>query len=137
MLNTLIVLALMESAATEGSAIRCEFPGRDMAQTPMYVLLKPKPSLKDQPGLFRVMMHVEGRSPLKAIAQPIPGTDERDVLIRGTLGHSAKYTVGIRDDGSAAFNMQTRKSDDGSVNKQTWIGKCRGIETYINRWLPR
>lgn len=136
MLNLLISFAFFESVAADTTKIKCAFPGEDLAQKPIHVVLEPRPSLKDQPGLFRVMMEMNGRVSLRAMAQPIASTAERDVLIRGRVGTSSTYTVGLRDDGRAAFNMQTRTSEDAEVNKLTRIGECRGFETYIMKWLP-
>ena len=85
MLNALILFVLVETA-TGGTAINCDFPGEDVAQKPIHVVLEPRPSLKDRPGLFRVRMLMNGRISLTGAAQPIPTTDERDVLIRGAQG---------------------------------------------------
>ena len=107
-----------------------------MTEAPIRVLLEPKPSLKDQPGLYRVMMRMDGGIALKALAQPIPGTEDRDVMIRGRQGKVAMFTIGLRDDGAAAFNIQKRVRTDADVVKQTRTGACRGHELHINRWLP-
>ena len=136
MLNTLILMAFVETIASQGSAIHCEFPGKEAAQKPIHVVLEPRPSLKDQPGLFRVVMEMNGRMSLKAAAQPILSTGERDVLIRGTTRRNSMYTIGLRDDGKAALNMQTRQAGDSETLKSTRIGACRGYMPYLERWLP-
>ena len=136
MVNALILLVFIEFLASEGTAIRCEFPSPDMTEAPIRVLLEPKPSLKDQPGLYRVMMRMDGGTAMKALAQPITGTEDRDVMIRGRQGKAAMFTIGLRDDGAAAFNIQKRVRTDADVVKQTRTGACYGHEMHINRWLP-
>lgn len=136
MVNALILLVFIEFLANEGTAIRCEFPSPDMTEAPIRVLLEPSPSLKDQPGLYRVMMRMDNGTALKALAQPITGTEDRDVMIRVRQGERAMFTIGLRDDGAAAFNIQKRVRSDDSVLKQTRTGACRGHEMHINRWLP-
>ena len=136
MVNALILLGFVEFFASEGTAIRCEFPSQDMTEAPIRVLLEPRPSLKDQPGLYRVMMRMDNGTALKALAQPITGTEDRDVMIRVRQGENAMFTIGLRDDGAAAFNIQKRVRSDDGVLKQTRTGACRGHEMHINRWLP-
>lgn len=136
MLNAFILFVLVETAAVGGTAINCDFPGESVAQKPIRVVLEPRPSLKDQPGLFRVVMQMNGRISLAGIAQPILTTDARDIMISGSEGQTSLYTVGLSDDGTAAFNVQTRRDDGGRVNRLTRIGACHGFESHINRWLP-
>lgn len=136
MLGTLILLAFVETAATGEAAIRCEFPGADSAQKTIRVVLEPRPSLKDQPGLFRVMMKMNEEISFRALARPIDGTEERDIMIRGRVGRAATYTLGFREDGTAALNMQTREAGEETASEATRIGACRGYETHMRRWLP-
>jgi hypothetical protein len=136
MLNALILFVFVESAATENGTIRCEFPGKEGNEKPIHVVLEPNPSLKDQPGLYRVMMELNGRPSLRALAQPITTTAERDVMIRGLHGETTLYTVGLRDDGTAALNLKFGRSRDELENKLTRTGECRGFEAHLNRWLP-
>lgn len=136
MLNALILFVFVETAASGNTAIRCDFPGKEVAEKPISVLLEPRPSLKDQPGLYRVMMMMNGQISLNGTAQPILTTKERDVIIRGVKGETSMYSIGLSDDGSAAFNVQTRRSTDGTVRKLTRIGVCHDFETHIKRWLP-
>ena len=136
MLNALITLVFVESIAVESGAIRCEFPGKEGNERPIHVVLEPNPSLKDRPGLYRVMMELNGRPSLRALAQPIATTAERDVMIRGQHGETTLYTVGLRDDGTAALNLKFGRSRDELENRLTRTGECRGFEAYLNRWLP-
>ena len=136
MLNALILFVFVESAATENGTIRCEFPGKEGNEKPIHVVLEPNPSLKDQPGLYRVMMELNGRPSLRALAQPITTTAERDVMIRGLHGETTLYTVGLRDDGTAALNLKFGRSRDELENKLTRTGECRGFEAHLNRCLP-
>ena len=137
MLNALILTVFVETFAPMGStAIHCDFPGRDAAETSIHVTLDPQPSLKDQPGLYRVTMGLNGRMSLKASAQPIHSTEDRDILIRGITARKSMYTIGLRDDGVAALNMQTKRAGDDEVSKATRIGACRNFEAQLDRWLP-
>lgn len=137
MLNTLILLMFVESfGAMQTEAISCDFPGLDVAERSIHVVLAPRPSLKDQPGLYRVMMEMNGQVTLRAAARPIHSTDDRDVLIRSVVGQRSVYSIGLRDDGKAALNMQTRRSGETEIDKSTRIGECYGYERFINRWLP-
>ena len=136
MLNTLILMAFVETMTSQENAIHCEFPGKEAAQSSIHVVLDPRPSLKDQPGLYRVVMEMNGRMSLEAAAQPILSTDERDVLIRGITKRKSMYTIGLRDDGKAALNMQTRQEGASEILKSTRLGACRGFKSYLERWLP-
>ena len=137
LLNALILTVFVDFTGQMGStAIHCDFPGATPEDKPIRVVLDPHPSLKDQPGLYRVMMDLNGLVSLKAAAQPIQTTEDRDILIRGARGKAATFTIGLRDDGRAAFNMQTRGAEDANVKKSTRIGACRGYEAHLNKWLP-
>lgn len=129
MLKAMIVTMVMEALAPGTEAIRCEFPSDDNTKQPISVVLDPRPSLKDQPGLFRVMMDLNGALSVRAAAQPIMTTDERDVLVRGITPRKSVYTIGLRDDGMAALNMKTESAD------QTRVGACRNFESHFERWL--
>jgi hypothetical protein len=137
----MFITALLMSSAVQAfepnqGPIHCTFPSEDVAKRAIEVTLEPKPSLKDQPGLWRVMMEMNGRLSLKASAQPITGTFERDVLIRGVTSRKSTYIIGLRDDGTAALNMATAVTGSGEPRKELRSGQCRGYETHINRWLP-
>lgn len=136
MLNALILVAFVETFGTGPTAIKCDFPGEAMTQKPIQIVLEPRPSLKDRPGLFRVAMVLNGQTSMKALAQPIAGTDDRDIMIRGISRRKSTVTIGLRDDGAAALNMKTRKSGSDEVSQSTRLGECRDFETHINRWLP-
>ncbi|MBT8416255.1 MAG: hypothetical protein KJO42_02350 [Silicimonas sp.] len=79
---------------------------------------------------------MNGKVSLRAMAQPIASTSERDIMIRGRHGKRSMYSLGLRDDGRAAFNVQTSGAKDDTVKRQTRIGACHGFETLIKRWLP-
>ena len=136
MLNALITLVFVESAAMQSGAIQCEFPGKEGNEKPIHVVLEPNPSLKDRPGLYRVMMELDGRSPLRGLAQPIVATAGRDIMIRGLHGNTKMYTVGLQEDGTAALNLKSGSSRKELETKMTRLGECRGFEAYLNRWLP-
>lgn len=129
MTKALIVSMIMEALASDTAAIKCEFPAESNTQKAISVTLEPRPSLKDQPGLFRVMMDLNGAVSVRAAAQPITSTDDRDVLVRGVTARKSIYTIGLREDGVAALNMKTKSADT------TRVGACRNFETHFNRWL--
>ena len=120
---------------TDGSApITCTFPSTHSEQKTIHIVLEPRPSLKDQPGLYRVMMDFDGHLTVRASAQPILATADPDILIRGTTSKQNMYSLGLRADGAAAFNIQ-RQDEENLVDKRTRIGECRGHEAHILRWL--
>ena len=135
MFKAFIVTVLVEAFSTGSPKIQCDFPGVDAAEKPIRVLLEPRPSLKDQPGLFRVIMDLNGKMSLKAAAQPILSTEDRDILIRGITKKQSMYTIGLRDDGKAALNMQTRPLGGGEARKSTRLGECHGHEAHLEKWL--
>ena len=99
-------------------------------------MLEPKPSLKDQPGLFRVQMDLNGKVSVTASAQPILATEDRDIMIRGLSEKQAMYTIGFREDGRAALNMEMLRESDSKILTATRIGACRDFEAHLDRWLP-
>ncbi len=132
-----MITALLLSLAVQGygdtANFTCNFPSANGNEETIHVILEPRPSLKDQPGLFRVMMSFGDEGSLRAAAQPILATDDRDILIRGTTRRKSMYTIGLREDGTAAFNLQQLGA--GTEDKTTRIGACRGHEAHIDRWL--
>jgi hypothetical protein len=135
MLETIIVIAMLQSVEGLPKGIHCDFPAAGNGGKPMRVVLDPLPSLKDQPGLYRVMMEIEGKLTLKAAVQPIPSTKDRDVLIRAKIPREAVVTLGMRADGAAALTMSTPGAQ-ATKAQSTRIGACKGAEHHINRWLP-
>ncbi len=134
MLETIFVIAMLQSVEGLPKGIRCEFPAADTGGKPVRVVLDPMPSLKDQPGLYRVMMEIEGKLTLKAAAQPMHAIDERAVLIRAKSPRQATVTLGMRDDGMAALTMSAPGAETPG-EQSTRIGACRGADYYFNRWL--
>ena len=134
MLETIIVIAMLQSVEGLPKGIHCDFPAADTGGKPVRVVLDPMPSLKDRPGLYRVMMEIEGKLTLKVAVQPIPATDERAVLIRAKSPRQAIVTLGMRDDGMAALTMTTPGAETTS-EQSTRIGACRGADHHFNRWL--
>lgn len=133
MLTTLL-LSLAIDGAVSAAPITCTFPSVDDKQKPIHIVLEPRPSLKDQPGLYRVIMDFDGHLKVRAAAQPILATTDPDILIRGITAKRNMYSIGLRADGTAAFNIQ-KENEEKLVDKRTRIGECRGHETYINKWL--
>ncbi len=130
---TALLLTMAVNGYGDTTTITCNFPSEDADEAAIHVVLEPRPSLKDQPGLYRVMIDLGPRGSLKAAAQPILATEERDILIRGTTKRKSMYSIGLREDGSAAFNVQ--QLDQADAAKTTRIGACRGHEAHIDRWL--
>ena len=131
---TALLLSLAVDGADSAASITCMFPSQTSEQKPIHIALEPRPSLKDQPGLYRVMMDFDGHLTVRAAAQPILATSDPDILIRGITAKKNMYSIGLRADGTAAFNIQ-RSNEEKLVDKRTRIGECRGHETYIDRWL--
>lgn len=135
---TLLVAMMMQTASlgTDGP-IQCDFPSPDGLSKLIYVELEPQPSLKDQLGVYRVAMKLNGQMPLRASAQPINSTQDRDVLIQGRTPQQLTYSLGLRDDGKAALNIATPGASDAEVTKTTRIGDCHGHAAHMQRWLPK
>lgn len=133
MLGALAIIAMLQGLNTPGGAIECVFPPSKPGSESVRVWLEPAPSLKDQPGLYRVLMTFGENITLKASAQPIASTDERDMLIQARGARQTIITLGLRDDGAAALNMRS----EGSAENQpkTRIGACSGASPLIDRWL--
>ena len=132
-----MLTALLLSLAingNDGPTIKCTFPATHSEQKPIHIILEPRPSLKDQPGLYRVMMDFDGHLTVRASAQPILATTDPDILIRGITHKQNMYSLGLRADGAAAFNIQ-QQNEEKLVDKRTRIGECRGHEVHIHRWL--
>ena len=131
---TALLLSLTVNGNDGAPSIHCTFPPTHSDQKPIHIVLEPRPSLKDQPGLYRVMMDFDGHLTVKASARPILATTAPDILIRGTTQKRNMYSLGLRADGTAAFNIQ-QPSEEKVVDKRTRIGECRGHEAHIHRWL--
>jgi len=136
MFLTTVLLTTMVDAYAPDATIHCTFPGQGASQRPIEIVLDPRPSLKDRPGLWRVMMEMNGKMSLRGAAQPIKATAERDILIRGITTRKSTYVIGLRDDGSAALRMDTRAKGANESRRTSRAGKCHGHENHIDRWLP-
>lgn len=119
---------MLQSVQLHKADIHCDFPSPIEGGKNLRVLLDPMPSLKDQPGLYRVILRVEGNTPLKAAAQPVNSTPDRDVVIRAKTAPETTLSLGMRDDGTAALTLTNTAT--------TRIGACTGLTPHINRWLP-
>ncbi len=131
MLELMLVVTMLEGAQIEATGIECRFPQMSEEHRVIHLKLDPMPSLKDQPGLYRVMMNLNGKMKMKAQAQPIETTGHRDVLVLARSKSETIYTLGMRDDGSAALTM--RRNDEVAPAR---IGSCRGHEALMNAWVP-
>lgn len=123
------LLALLTTLAIGGGGeIACTFAGETLRDPVVSVRLEPVPSLKDRPGLYRVMFELGGAR-VRANAQPIDATKAADVMIRARAGAETFYTIGLRADGAAALNV-TR---DGAA--RMLIGRCEDHEPWVRGWL--
>lgn len=135
---TLLVAMMMQTITTgPDGPIYCDFPSTDGTSKLIYVELEARPSLKDQPGLYRVAMKLNGQGPLRASATPITTTQDRDVLIQGRSKRHYTYSLGLRDDGKAALNISKPGASADEVIKTTRVGDCRGHSVHMQRWLPK
>lgn len=123
------LFALLSSLTITGSdGIDCTFSGETWAEPVVAVTLEPVPSLKDRPGLYRVMMQI-GTARVRGNAQPITTTAEPDVMIRAKAGAETYYTIGLRQDGIAAMLV----SQGGDA--RTLTGLCQHHETWFPGWI--
>lgn len=124
------LFALLTAFSVSGDApISCAMTARDTDQPlSIAVSLDPVPSLKDRPGLYRVMMHV-GDTKLTANAQPMTDTAEDDVMFRAKAEAGTSYTLGLRRDGAAAMYVARQGA---SV---TLTGQCQRHERWFPGWL--
>lgn len=137
MLTLLVAMIMQTISLGDGGPIHCDFPSTDGAPPLIYVKLEPRPSLKDQPGLFRVAMTLNGQGPLRASAKPIATTQDRDVLIQGRTKRLHTYSLGLRDDGKAALNISKPSASPDEVIKTTRVGNCLGHRPHLERWLAQ
>lgn len=134
MFDALLLGAVLETTGLGQRPMACLFPGQRQGEAPIEVVLTPRPSLKDIPGLYRVEMALNGATYLKAAAQPIAATEGRDVMVRATEGERTIYTVGIDDAGRAALNVLVTSNAEASGFETNRAGHCRGYERYIKKW---
>ena len=131
MWETALLVMTLQTMDMGPNGFSCDFPAVDADQQGITLTLNDRPSLKDQPGLFRVEVKMDGHETLLATAQPITTTAERDALVLAHTKAKSVLTVGFREDGKAALSL--RESATGEA--ETWIGSCRGFEGPLNRWL--
>lgn len=129
-----MLLAMSASSYSGETPITCVFPSLGAHQKSLRIVLDPKPSLKDQPGLYRVMIDFGSDVTIRAAAQPLHTTEADDILIRGGTRNKQLYTIGLRADGYAAFNIRNLGGGN-EVDKRTRIGECHGHEAHVARWL--
>ncbi|MEL7026686.1 MAG: hypothetical protein AAGO57_05575 [Pseudomonadota bacterium] len=123
------LFAILTAAAIGGDGdIACRFSSDDTKISPIEMTLSPVPSLKDRPGIYRVMMAV-GEAKLRANAQPMIETADADVMVRAKASSGMTYTVGLRWDGAAAMYVAR---PGGGV---TFTGWCQHHENWFPTWL--
>ena len=131
MWETALLVTMLQTFGTHSTDFSCEFPATEEGLPGISLTLEDRPSLKDQPGLYRVELRMNNNETLLATAQPIPSTGERDALVLARPTKKTVLTVGFRDDGKAALSL--RNGSDGAA--KTRIGECRGFESVLRRWL--
>ncbi|MEM0947691.1 MAG: hypothetical protein AAGK37_09815 [Pseudomonadota bacterium] len=129
----LILLATLEATGLGGPEMHCSFPPHRPGDKAIEIVMQGRPSLKDLPGLYRVEMKINGNG-LQASAQPILGTEDRDVLVRAATGDTTFYAVGFDDKGAAALNVVWAKTGENPETQMTRTGHCRNFERYIHTW---
>ena len=134
MFGALLLGAMVDTLEMGGRPVACTFPGRTYNEETIDVVLTPKPSLKDLPGLYRVEMAVNDRFSLSASAQPIAATDSQDVIVRARSDGEAVYTVGFDAAGNAALNILVRGATEADALEATRAGHCRNYERALERW---
>lgn len=124
------LFAILTAFSISGDApISCTMTARDSAEPlTIAVTLDPVPSLKDRPGLYRVMMGV-GQTTLTANAQPMHDTTEDDVMFRAKADEGTSYTLGLRRDGAAAMYVARQGAH------VTLTGHCQRHERWFHGWL--
>ncbi len=129
------LLTIMMGTTSLGASdrITCDFALIDSDRASLNVELRPKPSLRDKPGLFRLKMQVGTRSPVQATAQPIDTTEDRDVSVTAKGADDLFYALGVNQAGQAALNIRM----GGTTASETLFGNCRGITKHMDRWLPK
>lgn len=113
---------------TGSDGIDCAFSGKTEDAPVIAVTLEPVPSLKDRPGLYRVMLRI-GTGQVRANAQPISTTDEVDVMIRAKAGAETFYTIALRQSGAAAMFITNPETG------RTFTGRCRNHEPWLANWI--
>ena len=129
----LVLLAMLEATGLGGREMHCTFPPDRQGDKPIEIVMQGRPSLKDLPGLYRVEMKINGNG-IRAAAQPILGTESRDVLVRAATGDTTFYAVGFDDKGAAALNVVWAKAGENPETQMTRTGYCRNFERYIHTW---
>lgn len=131
------ITTLLESFGLGPQPVACSFPAIEGDATSIEVVMHPRPSLKDLPGLYRVEMAVNGQLRLPAAAQPITTTPGRDILVRGVMDASVFYTVGFDSNGAAALNVMWAETGEGPPREITRTGSCTNYERVIDKWLSQ
>ncbi|MEM9031423.1 MAG: hypothetical protein AAGB18_02160 [Pseudomonadota bacterium] len=134
MFAVLLLGAMVETHEMGIRPMACTFPGRTYNEETIEVVLTPKPSLKDLPGLYRVEMAVNGTFKMSASAQPITATDTRDVIVRASGDGTAIYTIGFDAGGNAAFNVMMAGEGNSDPLEATRAGYCQNYERALERW---
>ena len=130
------ITTLLESFGFGPQPVACSFPAIKGDETAIEVVMHPRPSLKDLPGLYRVEMAVNGDLRLPAAAQPLATTPSRGILVRGVMDASVFYTVGFDANGAAALNvMWANATEEGPPREITRTGRCTNYERIMDRWL--
>ncbi len=123
------LFAILTAVVVGGDPITCTMSTQDTEQPFVIpVTLDPVPSLKDQAGVYRVMMEVRGRK-FRGDAQAMIDTAEDDVMFRAVDRNNASYTLGLRRDGAAAMYVSLNGTS------MTLTGWCQRHEHWFHGWL--
>ena len=133
MITTALLTLMMGTTLTGSDDITCEFPSPDGKAPHLSVAVRPAPSLRDRPGLFRAKLTVGKRDALEATLHPLLNTTARDMGLMAKGEDNLVYAMGLVEDGDAALNIRLL----GTKASETRIGTCEGLDPHMNHWLPQ
>ncbi len=133
LINTaLLALTVGTTLGTPGD-INCTFATQTDGRATLNVALRPTPSLRDLPGLFRVKMRVGTRPSVQATAQPNLNTKANDIALTARGSDDLIYALVLDQSGQAALNIRL----GGTTASETLFGTCLGAKPHIERWLQK
>ncbi|MDA8586125.1 hypothetical protein N9L47_07590 [Rhodobacteraceae bacterium] len=131
MINAALLALTLGTTLGQPGDITCTFAAKDGSRAVLDVALRPTPSLRDLPGLYRLNMRVGTRDAMPATAQPNLGTKARDIALTAKSADNLIYALGFGQDGQAALNIRL----GGTGIDETLFGICQGATPYIDKWL--
>ncbi|MEM6634933.1 MAG: hypothetical protein AAF667_03480 [Pseudomonadota bacterium] len=128
------VLLLAAFGAVEAAPapypVECSFPQEQHGRAELRLELIPRPTGLEAGGPFPIEMRLQGTDAFTAVAQPITTTPGRDIMVRARVGSDTFLTVGLQEDGAAAFNVFKPKEDP--PQQTTLTGSCTNMQTLFD-----